>query len=199
MELTAAARLVEYSISSPLLKPRVRISQRPLAPTLTSFPKRPIFPPNHRQLLTMSQDPQRPISCAASVDENGSTITASPFAAGNNKFWSYKFGFSVLVFETRRWVWVVVGCFSGARIGEVKRVTKETNVSVKVNLDGSGVAENNTGIPFLDHMLDVSDFGLKFWFNLIDFLILYLFLNLGLAVFSFRFPVSAFYLLMLLV
>ncbi|KAK9287610.1 hypothetical protein L1049_016045 [Liquidambar formosana] len=40
------------------------------------------------------------------------------------------------------------------RIGEVKRVTKETNVSVKVNLDGSGVADSSTGIPFLDHMLD---------------------------------------------
>ncbi|GER35345.1 imidazoleglycerol-phosphate dehydratase [Striga asiatica] len=42
----------------------------------------------------------------------------------------------------------------GVRIGEVKRVTKETNVSVKINLDGSATTENNTGIPFLDHMLD---------------------------------------------
>ncbi|XP_010488270.1 PREDICTED: imidazoleglycerol-phosphate dehydratase isoform X2 [Camelina sativa] len=41
-----------------------------------------------------------------------------------------------------------------ARIGEVKRVTKETNVSVKINLDGTGVADSSTGIPFLDHMLD---------------------------------------------
>ncbi|KAL6970421.1 imidazoleglycerol-phosphate dehydratase [Sarracenia purpurea var. burkii] len=42
----------------------------------------------------------------------------------------------------------------GGRIGEVKRVTKETNVSVRINLDGSGVADSSTGIPFLDHMLD---------------------------------------------
>nr|ACF81788.1 unknown [Zea mays] len=41
-----------------------------------------------------------------------------------------------------------------SRIGEVKRVTKETNVHVKINLDGTGVAECSTGIPFLDHMLD---------------------------------------------
>ncbi|KAL4200279.1 hypothetical protein AMTRI_Chr03g148920 [Amborella trichopoda] len=41
-----------------------------------------------------------------------------------------------------------------SRIGEVRRVTKETNVHVKINLDGSGFADNNTGIPFLDHMLD---------------------------------------------
>ena len=42
------------------------------------------------------------------------------------------------------------------RIGEVKRVTKETNVFVKLNLDGTGVADSSTSIPFLDHMLDVS-------------------------------------------
>ncbi|KAJ0264727.1 Imidazoleglycerol-phosphate dehydratase 1 [Hirschfeldia incana] len=40
------------------------------------------------------------------------------------------------------------------RVGEVKRVTKETNVSVKINLDGTGIADSSTGIPFLDHMLD---------------------------------------------
>ncbi|PKA52253.1 imidazoleglycerol-phosphate dehydratase [Apostasia shenzhenica] len=40
------------------------------------------------------------------------------------------------------------------RIGEVKRITKETNVHVKLNLDGSGIADCSTGISFLDHMLD---------------------------------------------
>ncbi|KAG5557558.1 hypothetical protein RHGRI_007710 [Rhododendron griersonianum] len=43
---------------------------------------------------------------------------------------------------------------AGARIGEVKRVTKETNVAVRINLDGLGIADSSTGIPFLDHMLD---------------------------------------------
>lgn len=46
--------------------------------------------------------------------------------------------------------------WTACRIGEVKRVTKETNVHVKINLDGSGISESSTGIPFLDHMLDVS-------------------------------------------
>ncbi|OMO80734.1 Imidazoleglycerol-phosphate dehydratase [Corchorus capsularis] len=40
------------------------------------------------------------------------------------------------------------------RIGEVKRVTKETNVWVKINLDGTGVANSSTSIHFLDHMMD---------------------------------------------
>ncbi|CAK9170699.1 unnamed protein product, partial [Ilex paraguariensis] len=48
----------------------------------------------------------------------------------------------------------LVDSVGGGRIGEVKRVTKETNVSVKIDLDGSGVADSSTGIPFLDHMLD---------------------------------------------
>ncbi|KAE8670319.1 Imidazoleglycerol-phosphate dehydratase [Hibiscus syriacus] len=43
---------------------------------------------------------------------------------------------------------------ASGRIGEVERVTKETNVWVKINLDGTGVANSTTSIPFLDHMLD---------------------------------------------
>ena len=37
----------------------------------------------------------------------------------------------------------------------IHRVTKETKVIVKLNLDGSGRAAIRTGIPFLDHMLSL--------------------------------------------
>jgi imidazoleglycerol-phosphate dehydratase len=40
------------------------------------------------------------------------------------------------------------------RVGEVSRKTRETDVSVKVYLDGSGISEVETGIEFLDHMLE---------------------------------------------
>ncbi len=41
-----------------------------------------------------------------------------------------------------------------SRTATVQRKTGETNVQVAVNLDGQGQASNQTGVPFLDHMLD---------------------------------------------
>ena len=40
------------------------------------------------------------------------------------------------------------------RKASVRRKTKETEISVSVDLDGSGRAEIATGIGFLDHMLE---------------------------------------------
>jgi len=43
---------------------------------------------------------------------------------------------------------------TGARTAEVARKTKETRISVALNLDGDGVYDVSTGIGFLDHMLE---------------------------------------------
>ena len=41
-----------------------------------------------------------------------------------------------------------------ARTGKLERKTKETDIAVTIQVDGTGQAEVETGMPFLDHMLD---------------------------------------------
>lgn len=48
-----------------------------------------------------------------------------------------------------------------ARTASVERNTNETQIKIELNLDGSGQAKFETGVPFLDHMLDqISRHGL---------------------------------------
>ena len=44
------------------------------------------------------------------------------------------------------------------RIASIKRKTKETDITVKLDIDGSGKCKINTGIGFLDHMLELFAF-----------------------------------------
>lgn len=44
--------------------------------------------------------------------------------------------------------------FAGERTASVRRTTKETNIDIKLNLDGTGITEISTGIAFFDHMLE---------------------------------------------
>jgi imidazoleglycerol-phosphate dehydratase len=41
-----------------------------------------------------------------------------------------------------------------SRVAEITRNTNETQIRVVINIDGTGQQKLNTGVPFLDHMLD---------------------------------------------
>ena len=48
-----------------------------------------------------------------------------------------------------------------SRSATIERTTKETSIKLSLELDGTGKSELNTGIPFLDHMLEqISRHGL---------------------------------------
>ncbi len=61
---------------------------------------------------------------------------------------------SYCVLATTDWDKVAEFLFAGERIAEVRRTTKETDIYISLNLDGSGKCDISTGIGFFDHMLE---------------------------------------------
>jgi imidazoleglycerol-phosphate dehydratase/histidinol-phosphatase len=60
----------------------------------------------------------------------------------------------VVALETTNWEQIYEFLKLGERVFESKRTTKETDIHVKINLDGTGEAKISTGLHFFDHMLD---------------------------------------------
>lgn len=55
---------------------------------------------------------------------------------------------------TTDWDKVTEYLFAGERTAEVRRTTKETDIYVKLDLDGNGSCHIHTGLGFFDHMLE---------------------------------------------
>ncbi|OIQ27526.1 MAG: bifunctional imidazole glycerol-phosphate dehydratase/histidinol phosphatase [Bacteroidetes bacterium MedPE-SWsnd-G2] len=60
----------------------------------------------------------------------------------------------VIALETDSWKTISKFLIQSDRSGEKNRNTNETKVQIKMNLDGTGESEIDTGIAFFDHMLD---------------------------------------------
>jgi len=56
--------------------------------------------------------------------------------------------------QTTDWNRITEFLFAGERTATVKRTTKETDILIEVNLDGSGKCSISTGLKFFDHMLE---------------------------------------------
>ncbi len=55
---------------------------------------------------------------------------------------------------TTEWDRITEFLFAGERVATVQRTTKETDIYVHINLDGTGKCEISTGLQFFDHMLE---------------------------------------------
>ncbi|RVU03171.1 bifunctional histidinol-phosphatase/imidazoleglycerol-phosphate dehydratase HisB [Mucilaginibacter limnophilus] len=59
-----------------------------------------------------------------------------------------------IALETTDWKDIYEYLKLGQRVVEHRRTTKETDIYIKINLDGTGEAKVSTGLHFFDHMLD---------------------------------------------
>lgn len=61
---------------------------------------------------------------------------------------------NVCVLATTDWDKITEYLFAGERTAEIRRTTKETDIYIKLNLDGTGACNIHTGLGFFDHMLE---------------------------------------------
>lgn len=62
--------------------------------------------------------------------------------------------FEYCALQTMSWDRITEFLFAGERTATIKRTTKETDILIELNLDGSGKCDIDTGLKFFDHMLE---------------------------------------------
>lgn len=84
--------------------------------------------------------------------ELAENIGAKGILLSNNEELNYKNNTQIL--KTENWKTIYEFLKLSERTAEISRKTNETDIFIRLNLDGSGIANINTGIEFFNHMLD---------------------------------------------
>ena len=112
-------------------------------------------------MAAMSVTSTSMVNCVAGVVAGGSfwplmTIVWSTFIfISNDQDILAKKGLSeYCALQTTSWDRIAEFLFVGERKAVVKRTTKETDILIELNLDGSGKCNISTGLKFFDHMLE---------------------------------------------
>lgn len=82
------------------------------------------------------------LGCKAILLQNDKSLLTSPELQ------------SVCVLATTDWDKIAEYLFAQERTAEVRRTTHETNIYIRMNLDGEGKCNISTGLKFFDHMLE---------------------------------------------
>jgi len=90
------------------------------------------------------------MGCKAIWLNNHSHLGGAEFTGGAEK----EIIEATVALETTDWKKIYEFLKLGERVVEHRRSTKETDIYIKINLDGKGEAKVSTGLHFFDHMLD---------------------------------------------
>lgn len=101
---------------------------------------------NEQQLQLLQQEDIHPDGCTASDNDYSVRMRANQIAVFA--------GDSAPVETADDWIRLSDRICFPSRRAEVQRKTGETDISVTLNLDGTGSSDINTGLAFFDHMLD---------------------------------------------
>jgi len=88
------------------------------------------------------------LSCSGILINGGAQLGAGETKAAEKDIQS------VVALETREWKEIYEFLLLKSRRVEYQRETAETKISIRLNIDGSGKSQIDTGIAFFDHMLD---------------------------------------------
>ena len=120
-----------------------------------SFPEETFWPAHNKMLKTLEGEGISfdAIYIDPSFPEDNSP-NRKPRTGMLGKYFSEEYDLANSYVISPDWDRIAEYLFAGERCAEVQRTTKETDIYVSLDLDGSGRTQINTGLGFFNHMLE---------------------------------------------